>query len=68
MPRIAVARREAPLGLTIRTPRKSSNARRFHSPLPVSCAAPPRFSTAIEASLAMIYYNKVWAPANPFRG
>jgi hypothetical protein len=49
MPRIAVARREAPLGLTIRTPRKSSNARRFITPVTILRGA-PAVPTAIEAS------------------
>ena len=67
MPRIAVARREAPLGLTIRTPRRSSNARRFTTP----CHYPawrPRGSDCDRGVLFMICYNKVWALRTPSAG
>ena len=68
MPRIAVARREASLGLTIRTPRKSSNACRFYSP-PASIL---RRAAAVfgcdRGILTMIYYNKVWRLRTPFAG
>jgi hypothetical protein len=65
MPRITIARREAPLGLTIRTLRKSSNARRFHSPpasSPHRAAAIADFDRGV---LAMIYYNNKCGPREP---